>query len=257
MNDANKTSSKVVRPSLAPAWSMSWGDAAAAPDRLLIGARHDRPSQIALDAYWRFRIRRQLAGLARPGELAIEDGLLIGFARGRLGRSTWRPDDEGAKLLLTIPVVEPRPTVWNADPWASLIAIDVIGVELAGAPLRARACGRLTGAVDVLGSWMADDRGVRLYRDPYRWLLAVMSGEAGRSHACILDERGEDAAELLLERLIGCDDKWHAAEVEAQQRRARARAIARLIGPAPAAPFVLKGERHAGAAARHDGGARP
>lgn len=211
--------------------------------QLLVGARHDEVSCLALNAYWRRRIRRQLAGKVRPGELTAEDALLIGEARGRLDGATWRADDEG-RALLTIPIVEPRPTIWNCDPWASLVAVELVAVDVArdGAGGRARAWARMTGAVDVLGDWRLDDSGVYLYPDPWSWLRAVIERRAGRSHACILDEGGDVAGDLLLGRLLGCRSQAHAEAVEAQQKRARARLARRLV-PSAKRPMVMKASR--------------
>lgn len=225
---------------------------ASAPWRLGIGARHDATSQLALDSYWRRRIRRQLAGQVQPGALGLDDHLLLGVVRGRLGASTWRADDEheDGRELLTVPVLMARPTEWDCNPGAALVATDIVAVDLAVAgdgTRTLRGWARLTRSADVLGEWLLDESGVYLYPDPWSWLEALLERRAGRSHACILDERSEIAGELLLERKLGCQDLAHARVVQEMQRRARARLVDRIARPV--APVVLKAERDADAAA--------
>lgn len=198
--------------------------------RLARGARHSALSQLALDCYWRRRLQAQRGGAVAPGAFTLEDDLLVGNGYGNFEGTDWLPDDDG-RLSVVIPVLQPVPTLWDGDPAAALVAVDLVAIDW-----NTRIWARLAGVADTLGWWRSDDSGVRLYPEPWSWLEAVLARRAGPSHACILDESGETAMGLLLERRLGCRDAQHVQAVRKMQRRARARVAG---SPAPA-PVMLQ-----------------
>src|SRR5262249_51642306 len=114
--------------------------------------------------------------------------------------------------------------LWQPDPVALLIAVDLIALEPVSGMWTS-----LTKLHDgVLGPTesLADDGPLRLFGSLAAWLAGGGSTVPGcGGGVVILDETAADAENLLLNWRLICDTEAHAEVVSAMQTKARKRAL--------------------------------